>query len=415
MPSSNQSRRRGGSSQRPNRNRQRPAGQRQGSQPRPASQPVGGRSLNGVGSHDTGYTLHRGGTRSRGRGSSIRRNRSRNPRSIALMVVIACLLLLIIFGVSSCVSSCTAAREQKQTEEQQADTNPVDSRVAYGASENISQELSSALDNGEKLQKIAANATAYSDDRIIELALREPSAIDFVEQLPTASKDPQPYTGTVVQGTYPVLYDWDTRWAFMDYGSLPLGLTGSGPTSIAMAYMGLTGKSDKTPAVIAQLALDGNYATGASGTSSDFIKNAASSLGLSCTGLDATEANITGTLDDSTCILVELQAGTVTDESHWALLVSLNRDTSVTLYDPTSTSASAHTWDAGTIADSATTLYALTVDASASTDSSSSSTESSSTSDTTSTGSTGTGSTSSSTTGSSTASGSGSAASNSNK
>jgi hypothetical protein len=205
------------------------------------------------------------------------------------------------------------------------------------------------LDNADKLKDIAANATAYSDDRIIELALREPTAIDFVQQLPTASKETSAYTGTVVKGTYPELYDWDTNWAFMDYGSLPLGLTGSGPTSLAMAYMGLTGKNDKSPADMAQLAINGGYATGASGTSADFFTSAASSLGLKVTKIDATENDIAENLTASTPILVELQAGTVGDESHWALLVSYNRDTSVTLYDPTSTSASAHSWDAGTM------------------------------------------------------------------
>ena len=175
-----------------------------------------------------------------------------------------------------------------------------------------------------------------------------------------------------MKGTYPELYDWDTNWAFMDYGSLPLGLTGSGPTSLAMAYMGLTGKNDKSPADMAQLAINGGYATGASGTSADFFMSAASSLGLKVTKIDATENDIAENLTASTPILVELQAGTVGDESHWALLVSYNRDTSVTLYDPTSTSASAHSWDAGTIADSSTTLYVL--EAADSADSSTSST-----------------------------------------
>lgn len=328
---------------------------------RSGSARVQSRSLNGVGSHDTGYTLHHPSYSGRS-SQQVRRLRmrgKRSPRSLALLIVVACVALLAIFGISSCVSSCVATRNAQKEQQEAVETNPVDSRVAYGADDTISQELSSALDNADKLKDIAANATAYSDDRIIELALREPTAIDFVQQLPTASKDTSAYSGTVVKGTYPVLYDWDTSWAFMDYGTLPLGITGSGPTSLAMAYMGLTGKNDKSPADIAQLAIDSNYATGASGTSADFFTSVATSLDLKCTKLDATENDIAENLTASTPILVELQAGTVGDESHWALLVSYNRDSSVTLYDPTSTSATAHTWDAGTIADSATTLYLL--------------------------------------------------------
>ncbi|MGN0071229.1 MAG: C39 family peptidase [Atopobiaceae bacterium] len=344
---------------------------------RSGSQRVQSRSLNGVGSHDTGYTLHHPNYSGRS-GQQVRRLRmrgKRSPRSLALLIVIACIALLAIFGISSCVSSCVATRNAQKEEQEAAETNSIDSRVAYGADDTISQELSGALDNADKLKDIAANATAYSDDRIIELALREPTAIDFVQQLPTASKETSAYTGTVVKGTYPELYDWDTNWAFMDYGTLPLGMTGSGPTSLAMAYMGLTGKNDKSPADMAQLALDGGYATGASGTSADFFTSVASSLGLKCTKLEnATENDIAENLTASTPILVELQAGTVGDESHWALLISYNRDTSVTLYDPTSTSASAHSWDAGTIADSATTLYVLEAEDSTSSTSSTAST-----------------------------------------
>ncbi|RRF91059.1 MAG: hypothetical protein DUD39_17935, partial [Coriobacteriaceae bacterium] len=176
---------------------------------RSGSQRVQSRSLNGVGSHDTGYTLHHPNYSGRS-GQQVRRLRmrgKRSPRSLALLIVVACVALLAIFGISSCVSSCVATRNAQKEEQETAETNPVDSRVAYGADDKISQELSSALDNADKLKDIAANATAYSDDRIIELALREPTAIDFVQQLPTASKETSAYTGTVVKGTYPELYD----------------------------------------------------------------------------------------------------------------------------------------------------------------------------------------------------------------
>ena len=71
---------------------------------RSGSQRVQSRSLNGVGSHDTGYTLHHPNYSGRS-GQQVRRLRmrvKRSPRSLALLIVVACVALLAIFGISSC-------------------------------------------------------------------------------------------------------------------------------------------------------------------------------------------------------------------------------------------------------------------------------------------------------------------------
>lgn len=249
-------------------------------------------------------------------------------------------------------------QQRQQEEEEQPKENPQDSRVAYGADENITNELSPVLDRSEKLQQIAQNATSYPDDRIIELAINEPAAIDFVVQYPRANKDTSGYTGTVTQGTYPALYDWDASWGNMDYGDLPLGVSGSGPTALSIAYMGLTGNSDQTPATIANLALQNSMATGDSGTSADFFTQDIGDLGLTCTGIDANKESITKYLAANTPILAEVKADTLTTTAHWILATSADKNTgAVTVFDPTSTSVSSHAWDPGTIAASADIVF----------------------------------------------------------
>lgn len=57
---------------------------------------------------------------------------------------------------------------------------------------------------------------------------------------------------------------------------------------------------------------------------------------------------------------MQLNANFTTPYAHWALVVKTNDDGSVTMYDPDSTSASGHTWAAGTIAKNSSTLLSVT-------------------------------------------------------
>lgn len=310
---------------------------------------VGGRGARRDGGRDS-YPLRsrpinfRGG-RGQGRGS--------DRRLIILAALALVLVVLLVVGVSSCVRGCSSGPESS------ADTNPVDSRVAAGVSEDLTERLSAQLDQNEKLAHIAASASDYDDQGLLELALSCPEAIDFVAAYPEAEKTAQPYEDTVSQGTVPQLWCWDARWGSVDYAGRPLALTGSGPTALSMAYMGLVGNADKTPAELASLVSDAGLATGDSGMSASFLTSSAESLGLTCITYTSNADNLSHFLDTGTYLLVEAKANTLTDAAHWVLVVSENEDGSVVVYDPTSPAVSAHPWDPATVASSCDTLYAL--------------------------------------------------------
>lgn len=273
----------------------------------------------------------------------------------ALGVVVA---ILLVVGISSCVRGCTDAREEAQ---QEAQAEAENTRVAAGLSDDLTKQLETALDRNDKLAAIAASADKYADTALIELALAHPEAIDFVASYPDAEKTAQAYTDAVTKDEAPELYCWDARWGAVDYGGHALAVTGSGPVAFSMAYMGLTGQADKTPADMASLATEANAATGDSGTDGAFFKSAAESLGLSVSSHESTAENVTQVLDSGVYLLVEAKAGTLSDDTHWVLVVSENSDGTVGIYDPTDPSASEHDWAASTIASSCDTFYSVTV------------------------------------------------------
>lgn len=261
------------------------------------------------------------------------------------------LLVLVIVGVSSCVRGCSSDPAQS--------ANPVDSRVAAGVSEELTQQFATELNRDEKLASIAATADRYADTGLLELALSVPEAIDFVAAYPDAEKTAQPYGDTVTQGKAPQLWCWDARWGSVDYAGRALAITGSGPTALSMAYMGLTGNNDKSPADLAQQASEANAATGDSAMAASFLESSAEGLGLSYRGYTSNADNLSQALDAGTYVLLETKAGSITSTAHWILLVSENEDGSITVYDPTSPDVSAHPWAAATLAASTDTIHAL--------------------------------------------------------
>ena len=161
------------------------------------------------------------------------RRLSNNRRTLILGALAIVLLVLVVVGVSSCVKSCSSKPETTE--------NPVDARVAGNIPEDLTKEFSEKLDQGEKLAEIAANASEYENQALLELALSQPSAIDLVAAYPESDKSALPYGEEASKGTVPELYCWDVRWGNVDYAGEPLALTGSGPTSLSMAYIALTG------------------------------------------------------------------------------------------------------------------------------------------------------------------------------
>lgn len=301
------------------------------------------------GSSGPGYPLR---ARSINFQSGRARRMSANRRLLILGALALVILVLIVVGISSCVRGCSA-------EQQSAETNPVDERVAAGVDEDLTNQFAAELDQGEKLAQIAANADAYENQDLLALALSQPDAIDFVAAYPEAEKTAQPYGEDVSAGTVPELVCWDERWGCVDYAGAPLALTGSGPTSLAMAYMALTGNGDRTPADFAQAVTDAEAASGDSLMSGTFLTDSLGEYGLSCSTYTSNEENLTQVLDTGTYLLVEAQAGTLTDAAHWVIVVTEGSDGSLTVYDPTSPEVSAHPWDPATIAGATNTLYAI--------------------------------------------------------
>ena len=303
---------------------------------------------------DTGYRV----------GSSRRQSSSRsiNPRIIIVGVVGVLLIIALIFGVTSCVKGCSA-RNTKKDEAKEVKVNPEDKRVAYGVSAEETDRLAVVLDRNEAFASIAKNADKITDERLIDLAIAEPEAIEFVAGSVKADGSTQPYDAAVPQGEYPKLYTFDPRWGYASYADGIVGSTGSGPVALSIASMGLSGKTTYDPATIAQAVTSAKLASGTTGMDDSFLTNHASEAGLVATSVEASSDGIYIPLaEDGVPVVIKLKSdsGIGSNNAHWAVVISLNSDNSITVYDPTSAIATSHTWSLGAVASKTDTAYSVT-------------------------------------------------------
>ena len=306
-------------------------------------------------SRSNGYSLNSRGGFGRRRGGLINQALE-DPKILIALIVGLLLIIALIVGLFSLVRGCVNSRAQKKQAESGEDT-----RVSLTVSSEMANKYTEELDRYDLLSQIAQNAEAVGDERLLQLALDEPSAVEFVAgYLNDTPKKAQAYEDNVSTGYYPKLYNWDPRWGYVAYGEAPMALTGSGPTSLAMAYMGLKGKADQTPDTIATLATQKEGIDKVYGTSSEFFLDNAESLGLEIEEYSASGENLSDILESGTVILVKLRERSLTDEAHWALAVSKNLDGSINLYDPTSSVVTEHPWDPDTIAAGSDAFYVLT-------------------------------------------------------
>lgn len=315
---------------------------------------TGGRPLRGR--TDTGYRLG-----NKGMSFSDRRNgmlAQLNPRALALLAAALIVLILLVVLLSSCVRSCSKKNAEQEAQTVEA-VNELDARVAAGASSELTSRLSVVLDRNDRFAEIAKMADQYTDDRIIQLAIDEPDAIDFVAQVPTHEKTSAPYEETVTKGTVPKLFNWDSRWGFVDYAGMPLGVTGSGPTCLAMGYMGLTGRNDKTPADIALLSEADGTNTGEEFTTAELFSREAETLGLRVDTFEPSAEEITASLYNGHPTICQIKANTLTPYPHWVIVASVNEDGTINVYDPTSVEVSSHPWSAATISSYSSSIHVL--------------------------------------------------------
>ena len=302
---------------------------------------------------------------------------------IALLTTLVVMLSL---PLSACTSSSgTQSVSQASVSAEVIGEPDLDTLYDLISEEDVDSILEQAATNPDAAW-IAANASAYDaydqyvELKVLRLVAAEPMAAAFVrgfpENYPTdpdwVVEDDEPDysapglpTGSpspdVPNTAIPHLYQWDVRWAFTTYNGDAFGIAGCGPTSLAMVYQGLTGKTDITPYDVGKWSIDNGYTVPYAGTSNELFFDITDYLGLKVEDIPVDAESIITTLEEGRPIIASVAPGYFTSFGHFFVLAGVTDDGQVILNDPYSGTRSSQLWDPDLIAYNSYALYAYSL------------------------------------------------------
>lgn len=224
---------------------------------------------------------------------------------------------------------------------QSRSTTPATS--AEAVSQAVSASATPVADEETRRQAILTDTGGTWPQSLQDLLERHPDALAFVEGYPEHKDDaPADSIGTVEEGTFPLLLQWDARWGYTRYGDDLLAVTGCGPTCLAMAAAGLTGDDTITPAAVAARAQrDGYWVDGV--TSWELMRTGCEAWGLVSEELPLSESSITDALAEGHPLICSVRPGDFTTTGHFILLAGTEED-GIRVNDPNSPQNSDRLW-----------------------------------------------------------------------
>ena len=199
----------------------------------------------------------------------------------------------------------------------------------------------------EKTVKAYAEANgifygAYPES-LIDLLERNPETEEFVLNYPFRD-DVVAELGTYdTEDGVPLFLQWDQRWGYEIYGSDVIGITGCGPTCLAMAGYYVTGDEKFTPDKIAEFAQRNGYYERGYGSSWTLISQGGVKLGLDVTEIPLVKKRIVDNLEVKNPIILALGPGDFTTAGHYVVLVGVE-DGKFRVNDPNSVINSQRLW-----------------------------------------------------------------------
>lgn len=148
----------------------------------------------------------------------------------------------------------------------------------------------------------------------------------------------------VDRATVPLFIQWDDRWGYLDYNGNICGVSGCGPTSLAMVAYYLTGDAKYTPAYMLSFATQNGYAVPGSGTSWDLFNKGAKNLGFEVKTINKVEKHVADKLKAGIPVVVSMAPGTFTTTGHFMVLVGYE-DGKFRINDCNSPEKSARLWE----------------------------------------------------------------------
>lgn len=289
-----------------------------------------------------------------------RNNKSRESRISfkKLFATLVVIIVVIFIGATAYnyYNSNVAKNDNKSTVQTQSknDTKSNSKTVDVKAKkeENIRklEALKSKLNSTEvdRLDYIIKNIDSYPE-AMISLLIRNSETVDYVYSYKDRdsynSRDLSNVTSSYqVDGDVPLFLQWDRRWGYRMYGNEELGLSGCGPTSLAMVIKHFNPKDNVNPYSVAEYSSKNGYVSNKNSTSWSLFEKGITSFGLRSFDVVPVEAKMKKALDDGNLLIVSVKQGIFTEVGHIFVIRGYDSEGNFLINDPNSIQNSNKAW-----------------------------------------------------------------------
>lgn len=143
------------------------------------------------------------------------------------------------------------------------------------------------------------------------------------------------------QGITPELYQSDPEWSERPYGQSTLGVTGSAPLCLTMAYIDLTGDTTLGPINVASYAQEQGYTE----APKSLLTKGAEKLQLCASAVQVDELSLRKAVVSGTPVIAAMHGGDFGEETTYIVLTDIDEYSMLVLVDPNSPERTARRWE----------------------------------------------------------------------
>lgn len=252
----------------------------------------------------------------RRRKASIRRQKARRRNVCIALIIILILLIFITAKISSCVREYRNNKPKTETTASAENTNnssnetPAKKKVEYTIEAprirkkaEVYRILKQYAQKDEKMKQLYNDRKLYKVS-LLNKVINNPEMTDFV--LGYNDAEDRVWGGISdkeINEDFPLLIQWDKRWAYKSYGDSNIGLAGCAPTCLSMVIFSLTRNEAATPYAIAQYSDENDYYVDGIGTAWALMQDVPGQYGVLSKEIRKSEENFKAELDNERMLI----------------------------------------------------------------------------------------------------------------
>lgn len=193
--------------------------------------------------------------------------------------------------------------------------------------EEAVQKLKELGQSDPVIARISQNSSLYPENMLTALA-NNPEMAEFAAgYLERAQKAVGGLTEAEKKQDFPLFLQWDPRWGYVSYGvNSNIGLSGCGPTCIAMVLYYLTGDETLTPDRVAAYAMENGYYVEGTGTAWALMQEMPGLYGVRVSEPELSGYAFQNALSKGRVLICAMGAGDFTAAGHFIVIYGYDQD-----------------------------------------------------------------------------------------